>query len=180
MAGSSLRVGLIGSGYMGNLPLMWKCWRETAGGGALADVGSNIICVVQFVVGPIAEVAGQLHTVNTTRPVARGSSERGPVETDDQARLLSRFESGATGMIEASRVALGRRMLLSYEVTGRRQFVLQPGADARAAAVLSRGLTRASRLHHVVPEHTGTLHPARGAPPPEGEGRCCCAPTAAA
>jgi predicted dehydrogenase len=102
------------------LPLMWKCWRETAGAGALADVGSHILCIIRFVVGPIAEVAGQLHTVIATRPVAPGASERGPVETDDQARLLCRFESGATGMIEASRVALGRRMLLSYEITGTR------------------------------------------------------------
>ena len=40
------------------------------------------------------------------------------VEVDDQARALVRFASGATGSLEASWVAAGRKMKLAFEVTG--------------------------------------------------------------
>ena len=40
------------------------------------------------------------------------------VEVDDQARALVRFASGATGSLEASWVAAGRKMTLAFEVTG--------------------------------------------------------------
>ncbi len=40
------------------------------------------------------------------------------VEVDDEARALLRFAGGATGSLEASWVAAGRKMTLAYEITG--------------------------------------------------------------
>jgi predicted dehydrogenase len=103
-----------------DLPITWKCFRHLAGAGALADVGSHIVSIVHYLLGDIAEVAGQTATVVPTRPKVARSSERVAVETEDIGRFLCRFACGATGMIEASRVATGRKMLLGYEITGTR------------------------------------------------------------
>jgi predicted dehydrogenase len=68
--------------------------------------------------GEIEEVCGQVSTVVKRRPVASGATELRDIEVDDQARALLRFASGATGSIETSWVADGRKLTLAFEVTG--------------------------------------------------------------
>lgn len=111
--------GIHAEDYMTD-PLAPFTWRlDAAGGhGAVADLGSHIISIARFVVGPIESVVGQLKTVTSRRPVAPGASEMRTVEVDDEARALVRFASGATGSIEATWVAAGRKMMLAFEVTG--------------------------------------------------------------
>ena len=94
-------------------------WRlDPAGGpGVVADLGSHIIGMARYLLGPIAEVNGDLETVVKTRPVSPGSSERKPVLVDDVARLLVRFAEGFGGTIEASWVSTGRKMHLGFELT---------------------------------------------------------------
>ncbi|UPT57242.1 Gfo/Idh/MocA family protein [Dickeya zeae] len=103
-----------------NKPADWHCFRHTAGLGALGDVGAHIVNMAHYLVGEIAEVCGDLHTVVPQRPVSAGSADRVTVENEDQAHAMVRFASGARGVIEASRVACGRKMGLSYVVTGTR------------------------------------------------------------
>jgi predicted dehydrogenase len=52
------------------------------------------------------------------RPISTGSIETRAVEVDDQARALLRFASGATGSIETSWMAHGRKLTLAFELTG--------------------------------------------------------------
>lgn len=103
-----------------SVPLGWKTRRATAGYGALGDVGSHITCILEYLLGPIARVNGTVRTVHPRRPVAAGSPEMVNIETDDEARFLVEFASGVAGSIEASRVAVGRQMALTYEITGTR------------------------------------------------------------
>lgn len=100
--------------------LGWKRTRARAGYGALGDVGSHITCIVEHLLGTVARVCGTVRTVHAQRPVAPGSAERLPVETDDEARFLCELDTGVPGTIEASRVATGRKMGLTYEITGTR------------------------------------------------------------
>lgn len=95
-------------------------WRLDADGGhgVVADLGSHIISIARFVVGPIESVVGQLRTVTDQRPVASGASEMRSVTVDDEARALVQFAGGATGSLEATWVAAGRKMMLAFEVTG--------------------------------------------------------------
>ena len=93
---------------------------DPAGGGALFDLGSHIVSIGRFLLGPIAAVNGTLATIHAHRPVAPGSSETRPVEVDDRAVFLAEFESGVTGSLEANWAASGRRMQLGFEVTGTR------------------------------------------------------------
>lgn len=100
-----------------NAPFTWRL-DARGGHGVVADLGSHIISIARAVVGPISAVVGQIATVTAERPVAPGASETRSVEVDDEARALVRFDSGATGSIEASWVAAGRKMMLAFEVTG--------------------------------------------------------------
>mgnify|MGYP000950772222 CR=1 FL=1 len=97
-------------------------WRvdPKGGGGALFDIGSHILGMARFLLGPIVELNADLETAVKTRPVAPGSTERRAVEVDDIARLSLRFARGCGGAIEASWVATGRKMQLAFELTGTR------------------------------------------------------------
>ncbi len=91
---------------------------DPAGGGALTDIGSHIISLARFVVGPIAEASAESRTIHEERPVRAGSFETAPVLVDDMTHALVRFESGAAGSLEANWAATGRTMDLSFEITG--------------------------------------------------------------
>lgn len=91
---------------------------DPAGGGALADIGSHIVSMARFLIGPIAEVQADCRTIHPTRPVAPGSADRAPVDVDDMTHALLRFENGAAGSIEANWAATARHMDLSWEITG--------------------------------------------------------------
>lgn len=88
------------------------------GGGAVADIGSHIVSMARYLLGPIAKTSAVSTTIHKSRPVKMGSSERTPVLVDDMTHALVRFESGITGSIEANWAATGRTMDLSFEVTG--------------------------------------------------------------
>ncbi|WP_046868753.1 Gfo/Idh/MocA family protein [Microvirga massiliensis] len=110
--------GIHAEDYMSNPehPYSWR-FDPSGGAGAIADLGSHIICMARFLLGPIEEVMADLETVVKTRPV-RGSADRRPIEVDDIARLTVRFARGCRGSIEANWVATGRKMHLAFEVNG--------------------------------------------------------------
>jgi predicted dehydrogenase len=111
--------GLHAEDYMADASAPWTWRLDPKGGqGAVADLGSHIISIARHVVGPIDSLVGQVATVVKERPVAAGAKEKRPVEVDDEARALVRFAGGATGSIEATWVATGRKMSLTFEVTG--------------------------------------------------------------
>lgn len=111
--------GIHAEDYMADTELPYN-WRvdPSGGAGAIADLGSHIIGMARFLLGPVAEVTAQLETVVKSRPIAPGSSERRDVEVDDIARLIVRFARGCHGTIEANWVAVGRKMQLGFELAG--------------------------------------------------------------
>jgi len=111
--------GIHAEDYMANPdePYSWRV-DPTGGAGAIADIGSHIIGMARFLLGPIDEVIADLETVVKSRPIAPGASERRAVEVDDIARLTVRFARGCRGTIEANWVATGRKMQLGFEING--------------------------------------------------------------
>ena len=111
--------GIHAEDYMTDPDGVWS-WRldPKGGGGVIADLGSHIIGMARFLLGPITELFADLETVVPTRPIAPGSSERRAVEVDDIARLTVRFARGCRGSIEANWCATGRKMQLGFEVAG--------------------------------------------------------------
>jgi len=98
-------------------PMTWRC-SGPRGSGVVADLGSHIVSLARYLVGPIESVCGTLDTIVKQRPSAPGARHRRRVQADDQARFLVRFARGCGGTIEASWVTTGRKMQLAYEIAG--------------------------------------------------------------
>jgi len=99
-------------------PLSWRLQRRFAGGGALFDLGSHLLDLVQFLLGETKEVQATLETLIRERPVARGAEEKGRVDVDDLALLELRLENGALGVLDVSRMGTGATNDLELEVFG--------------------------------------------------------------
>ena len=100
-----------------DIPYSWRI-DPRGGAGAIADLGSHIVGMARFLLGPISDVSAMLDTIIKSRPIAPGARERRQVEVDDIARLNLRFARGCSGTIEANWVATGRKMQLGFELTG--------------------------------------------------------------
>jgi predicted dehydrogenase len=113
--------------------LSWRFRRDQAGSGALGDLLSHVVDLMQYVVAPITEVSSLLSTVYAQRPILpMGSAthfaviengEMGEVENDDYVAALVRFAAGshatgAVGTLEASRVSVGPQCGLGFEIYG--------------------------------------------------------------
>ncbi|MEI7600078.1 MAG: Gfo/Idh/MocA family oxidoreductase [Aestuariivirga sp.] len=98
-------------------PYSWRI-DPVGGPGVIADLGSHIIGMARFLLGPIADVSADMRTVVKSRPVSRGAKERKGVLVDDVARILVNFGRGCGGTIEANWVATGRKMQLGFEISG--------------------------------------------------------------
>jgi predicted dehydrogenase len=116
-----------------NGALSWRFRRDLAGSGALGDLLSHVVDLMQYVVAPIEAVSSLLSTVHARRPILlMGSAthfaviedgEMGEVENDDYAAALVRFAAGprtagAVGTLEASRVIVGPQCGLGFEIYG--------------------------------------------------------------
>lgn len=111
-----------------NIPFSWRLDRASAGTGALGDLGSHTIAFAQFLVGDIAEVCGLHATMIPERVVpttgsgyaatAQSNGEKRLVENEDISEFLMRFDNGAIGTIGTSRIGMGRKLGLGYEVQG--------------------------------------------------------------
>jgi levoglucosan dehydrogenase len=117
-------------------PLLWRFQRSLAGGGIAIDTGYHLVDCARYLVGEIEAVQGLTATFITERRLTsadatgnRGGGitgelgERtgvalGPVDVEDAAAALVTFENGAYGVLETSRVAIGKRVALDIEVFG--------------------------------------------------------------
>ena len=113
--------------------LSWRFDRELAGSGALGDLLSHVVDLLQYLVGPVAEVTALTSTVYRQRPVLPTGSanhfavvedgELGTVGNEDYAATLVRFAdqargAGAVGTLEASRAIVGPQCGLGFELYG--------------------------------------------------------------
>lgn len=100
------------------VPLLWRFQSEQAGSGALGDIGSHLIDIAQHLLGQrISTVSGLTETFVKKRARIDGGGE-GPVDVDDLAVFAARFDGGATGNFEATRVASGRKNGMRVEIDG--------------------------------------------------------------
>jgi predicted dehydrogenase len=95
-------------------PFDWR-FDRAMGGTTIADLGSHMLDMALWMVGPIEEVTAQSATFIRSRPSSDG--ER-PVTIDDASSALLRFASGARGIVEMARMAVRRPCDFSIEVNG--------------------------------------------------------------
>ncbi|MCV7192699.1 Gfo/Idh/MocA family protein [Mycolicibacterium brumae] len=147
-------------------PITWR-YRGGPGSGALADVGSHLIELSEYLCGPITEVAGAAFaTVVTERPVPLGvtyghtktavSDEVAPVENEDVATFTARFGNEALGTFSASRVAHDLPDGLGFELfgsAGSAAWDLHRAGEFQISTAESRAALAGPRRVLIGPEH---------------------------
>lgn len=107
-------------------PMAWR-YRGAPGTGALADIGSHLIDLAEFLCGPMTSVGGAAFTtkvterflaIGTTYGHARAelSEVSEPVENDDVATFTAHFASGAVGTFSVSRICPGHANSLAFDL----------------------------------------------------------------
>ena len=112
-----------------NGALTWRFKEKYGGLGVLGDLMTHAADMALNLLGPITGVSSQRETFIRERVEApMGAShfsvvEGGalaPVENEDYASSLVRFENGARGTLETSRTCVGPHVRMSFEVNGSR------------------------------------------------------------
>jgi len=137
-------VQLVDSGFLGELltfraaylhagyvdpqrPFSWRTNMARSGGGAIMDLGAHVIDLIRFLLarpavprgGEFSKVSADLQTVICERPDPKSGEPR-TVDVDDIALVKCRLAGGATGLLEASRLATGVQDELRFELHGSR------------------------------------------------------------
>ena len=108
-------------------PMSWR-YKGAPGSGALADIGSHLAYLVEFLGGDVQEVSGgRFTTAITERPVPLGAvvghgqaavgDTYEAVENEDYASFSAQLEH-SVGVVQVSRVAAGHPNGLALEVFG--------------------------------------------------------------
>lgn len=105
-----------------DFPLTWRLRKDQAGSGVSGDLGSHIIDLARYLVGEFKEVQGTGETFVKERDIVNDTGgrvgvKRG-VDVDDATLFTCRFDNGALGVFEVSRVAGGRKNYEYIEING--------------------------------------------------------------
>jgi predicted dehydrogenase len=127
----SLMAEMVASGELGDINLWRGTWlsdefvdpdisfdwrfESSMGGSTIGDLGSHLIDMAMWMLGPIDDVSAMSSTFIRERD-AGGSSRA--VEVDDASSSLVRFTSGVHGTLEVARAAPRRPCDFTVEVNG--------------------------------------------------------------
>lgn len=116
-----------------NTDYNWRLEPDKSGDSrAIADIGSHLLDITEYVTGlKITEVLADFSTVHKTRlkplkPIETYSGkmlsmddyQEVPINTEDHATVLLRFDNGSKGSITVSQVSAGRKNRLNIEISG--------------------------------------------------------------
>lgn len=107
-------------------PMSWR-YQGQPGSGALADIGSHVVDLAEFMFDEIHSVSGAVLTTFTKeRALPLGaavghaatalSDTYKPVENEDHVTFTAKFKSGAVGTFSSSRAAHGLANGLGFEI----------------------------------------------------------------
>jgi predicted dehydrogenase len=98
-------------------PQIWRTDKQTAGSGAIGDLGSHIIDLGRFLVGEMSSTSAMTRTFIPER-LDPATGKMVKVEVDDAFAATIAFANGAIGTLEASRFAAGRKNYEVIEING--------------------------------------------------------------
>jgi predicted dehydrogenase len=97
-------------------PIGWKQDKKFGGGGVLFDLGSHVLDIMYYLLGEYSSIMTETSIVYPQRPDKQGNMVN--IEADDVAFMIVKMKEGATGIIEASKVATGANDELRFEIHG--------------------------------------------------------------
>lgn len=111
----------------------WRLEPDKSGDSrAIADIGSHLLDLTEYVTGlKVTEVMADFSTVHKTRlkplraietysgkMLQASDYEEVPINTEDHATVMLRFDSGNKGSVTVSQVNAGRKNRLNIEIAG--------------------------------------------------------------
>ncbi|MEQ8922299.1 MAG: Gfo/Idh/MocA family oxidoreductase [Roseovarius sp.] len=150
-------------------PLSWRFQKKIAGSGAIGDIGTHVVDLAHYLVGPIAAVSALTPTYVKTRPLQAGGVDklgaseknadapRGDVDVDDEVVSMLKFENGAIGSLEATRNGYGRNNFITLEIHGTKGSILFNYERRDELQVMFADDPADARGFRTV--YTGTAHP---------------------
>jgi predicted dehydrogenase len=109
----------------------WRFRRESAGSGAVADLGSHLIDLTRW-------LAGEVEAVSAATRTFVGERDGGPVDVDDAFAAVVELQGGAIGTLEASRAAGRRTGECAFQVDATRGSVSFDAARLNELEVVTR------------------------------------------
>jgi len=94
-------------------PLKWKLEA-----GTIADLGSHILDLLDYLLGGFTEVLAETHIAYPTRPSFENPTQQVPVTAEDNMYALLKLKNGATGTVTASKIAMGEEDCMGFEIHG--------------------------------------------------------------
>lgn len=112
----NFRAGYLHSGSVDPArPMRWK-QLKSEGGGVLQDLGSHVVDLMDYFIGPFDSMLAETRILYPKRP--NQSGEIVPVEAEDQVLMLAKLANGALGVMEASKITTGTEDELRFEIHG--------------------------------------------------------------
>ena len=111
--------GIFDEDYMADpaLPGTWRSLRREAGLGVLGDMGCHLVAAALDLAGPVESVLAETRRLYSRHPREEGAGAE-PIENEDVATALVRFERGFDGVLMMSRAAWGTKNRLAWEIHG--------------------------------------------------------------
>lgn len=149
-------------------PFMWRADGKLAPTGIVGDTGTHVFSFMEFLVGRVKSLVADNMIVTPRRPVLSGSAlgsgaealtgneEWADVTNPDATHLMCRFENGASGIVDFSRVATGRKFRQAYEIYGTKGSLVYDYDEVNRLRFYSnddRAGRRGFRAIDVGPEH---------------------------
>lgn len=113
------------SNASGRFPYKWK---HSESGGVIRDLASHVLDLVDHLLGPFESIYAQTQLAFPERPLAQNAGgsenagfaalEKKAVHVEDAVSMLVRMNSGAQGVLEATKLATGHEDELRLEIHG--------------------------------------------------------------
>ena len=139
--------------------LSWRFERERGGSGVLGDLAAHGVDLARYLLGEIDALTADtaIFLAERARPTGATAGhqratggELGPVENEDYVTSLVRFASGARGVLEASRIAVGEQNNYGFEIHGTKGAVFWDFRRMNELGVSIRRRLPGPGRHHAV------------------------------
>lgn len=97
-------------------PLRWRNTRAESYGGVLYDLGSHVVDLVTWLLGPISTVYAKNQIAFPTRPGPDGTPVN--IELDDASYAIATLQNGGVGTLEMSKLSTGKNTEFALEIHG--------------------------------------------------------------
>lgn len=94
----------------------WKFEKKYSCGGVLYDMGSHVLDMLYYLMGPYKGLYAKMQIAHETRPDKDGAVRH--VEVEDAAYIIAQMQNGAQGTIHVSKIATGSNDEFVVEVFG--------------------------------------------------------------